>query len=58
MSGEKVTLEELAAIYMAGGRNQKEKSNALPSEKCSNPSDTVAFPAERARKQERRKGRK
>jgi hypothetical protein len=65
MSGKPITMEELAAIFLAGGRNRKEKSNAQPQSAYKNPLDSFEYPSERARKEEirrqkraNRKGRK
>lgn len=48
MSKDKITLEELYAIQTAGGRNNGEKSHALPKRQYGDPANHVEF--ERAKK--------
>lgn len=64
--GKTITLEELAAMYLTGGRNSGEKSRVVESRYYSrDPLDNYEYPSERARKEEvrrqqkaKRKGRK
>lgn len=53
---EKVTLEELAAMYLAGGRNNGEKSAAKPARAYQDPARHVQFERERKLKKVKRKG--
>lgn len=65
MSSKPITWDELAAIFLTGGRNSGEKSNAKPKRFYNDPALSYEFPSERARKEEmrrqvkaKRKGRK
>jgi hypothetical protein len=60
-----ITMDELAAILLTGGRNRKEQSNAKPRHFYGDPALAYEFPSERARREEmrrqekaKRKGRK
>ena len=52
MSSKPITLEELAAMYLAGGRNSGERSNAKPQRMYRDPADSFEFPTERLRREE------
>lgn len=52
MANKPISLEELAAIFMAGGRNFRERSNATESKyygKSGDPANHVRFDGERKR---------
>lgn len=53
-----VSIEELVAIELAGGRNGREKSYALEAKRCWNPADVVEFPAEIERQRRLKKAKK
>ena len=65
MTDKEKILEQWYAILTAGGRQNPEKSRALPKHAYGNPADRFEFPSERQRREEakrvaraKRKGRK
>lgn len=59
MTGKPISLEELAAILLTGGRNRKEQSRAVESKYYGrSPLDNFEYPSERARKEELRRQEK
>lgn len=51
-------LEQMLAILTAGGRNNGERSAALPQEKYGDPAKSYEFPAELERRRKARAARK
>lgn len=57
MAGKPITLEELAAMYLSGGRNSGEKSKAKERKYYDDPAKHIKFERERKVKKAKKTGR-